>query len=234
MAQEKYAQVRLISKPENMLKTIYTACRTCYSADSPVYIYDCDSAQDEEKMLKLISRVVSSGHYSTIEHIQVSFAISNISRACSHQLVRHRHMSFSQNSQRYVKEKGQFDYLTPNTIEKNEELNKKFDEFMSKVSEFYLELTEAGIPAEDARAVLPNAASTSMVASLNLREMIHLANLRLCTRAQTEIRILVKRMCDELVKEEPWLKDYLVPKCERFGFCDEDKSCGRMPVKGQQ
>ena len=217
-----------------MLKTIYTACRTCYSADSPLNIYDCDSAQDEEKMLKLISRVVSSGHYSTIEHIQVSFAISNISRACSHQLVRHRHMSFSQKSQRYVKEKGQFDYLTPNTIEKNEELNKKFDEFMSKVSEFYLELTEAGIPAEDARAVLPNAASTSMVASLNLREMIHLANLRLCTRAQTEIRILVKRMCDELVKEEPWLKDYLVPKCERFGFCDEDKSCGRMPVKGQQ
>ena len=233
MAQEKYAQVRLISKPENMLKTIYTACRTCYSADSPLNIYDCDSAQDEEKMLKLISRVVSSGHYSTIEHIQVSFAISNISRACSHQLVRHRHMSFSQKSQRYVKEKGQFDYLTPNTIEKNEELNKKFDEFMSKVSEFYLELTEAGIPAEDARAVLPNAASTSMVASLNLREMIHLANLRLCTRAQTEIRILVKRMCDELVKEEPWLKDYLVPKCERFGFCDEDKSCGRMPTKGQ-
>ena len=232
MTEEKFAQVRLISKPENMLKTIYTACRTCYSADSPLNIYDCDSAQDEEKMLKLISRVISSGHYSTIEHIQVSFAINNISRACSHQLVRHRHMSFSQKSQRYVKEKGQFDYLTPETIERNEELNKKFDEFMSKVSEFYLELTEAGIPAEDARAVLPNAASTSMVASLNLREMIHLANLRLCTRAQKEIRILVKRMCDELIKEEPWLKDYLVPKCERFGFCDEDKSCGRKPTKG--
>jgi thymidylate synthase (FAD) len=105
--------------------------------------------------------VVSSGHYSTIEHIQVSFAISNISRACSHQLVRHRHMSFSQKSQRYVKEKGQFDYLTPDTIENNPELKEKFDEFMGKISEFYLELTEAGIPAEDARAVLPNAASTS-------------------------------------------------------------------------
>ena len=223
--------VHLISKPENMLKTIYTACRTCYSADTPFEIYN--STDDEEKMLKLIERVISSGHYSTIEHIQVTFAISNVSRACTHQLVRHRHMSFSQKSQRYVKEKGQFDYLTPNTIEKDEELNKKFDEFMAKVSEFYLELTEAGIPAEDARAVLPNAASTSMVASLNLREMIHLANLRLCTRAQTEIRILVKRMCDELIKEEPWLKDYLVPKCERFGFCDEDKSCGRMPTKGQ-
>ena len=233
MAQEKFAQVRLISKPENMLKTIYTACRTCYSADSPLNIYDCDSAQDEEKMLKLISRVVSSGHYSTIEHIQVSFAISNISRACSHQLVRHRHMSFSQKSQRYVKEKGQFDYLIPPTILRNEELKTKFDNFMVEISKFYCELTEAGIPAEDARAVLPNATSTSMVASLNLREMIHLANLRLCTRAQYEIRTLVRKMCEALLAEEPWLKPYLVPKCERLGFCDEDKSCGRMPTKDE-
>lgn len=231
MSENKYADVRLISKPENLLKTIYTACRTCYSADSPINIYDSGSAQDKEKMLKLINRVISSGHYSTIEHIQVSFAVSNISRACSHQLVRHRHASFSQKSQRYVKEKGQFDYLTPDTIEKNPELKEKFDNFMSKISEFYLELTEAGIPAEDARAVLPNAASTSMVVSMNLRELIHLANLRLCKRAQTEIRILVKRMCEELVREEDWLKDYLVPKCERIGYCDEDKSCGRKPTK---
>lgn len=233
MSNDKYAKVRLISKPENMLKTIYTACRTCYSADSPLNIYDCESAQDNEKMLKLINKVVSSGHYSTIEHIQISFAISNISRACSHQLVRHRHMSFSQKSQRYVKEKEQFDYIVPDTIENNAELKQKFDELMNKISDLYIEFTQEGIPAEDARAMLPNAASTSMVASLNLRELIHLANLRLCSRAQKEIRILVKRMCDELIKEEPWLKDYLVPKCERWGFCDEDKSCGRMPLKGQ-
>ncbi len=233
MENEKFAQVKLISKPENILKTVYTACRTCYSADSPQNIFESDSANDEEKMLKLIKRVISSGHYSTIEHVQISFAINNISRACSHQLVRHRHMSFSQKSQRYVKEKGQFDYLTPETIDKNPELKAKFDDFMGKISQFYLELTEAGIPAEDARAVLPNAAATSMVASLNLREMIHLANLRLCTRAQKEIRMLVKAMCQELTKEEPWLSDYLVPKCESLGFCDEDKSCGRKPVKGQ-
>ena len=93
--------VHLISKPENMLRTIYTACRTCYSALSPYEIYE--STDDEEKMLNLIERVISSGHYSTIEHIQVTFAISNVSRACTHQIVRHRHMSFSQKSQRYVK-----------------------------------------------------------------------------------------------------------------------------------
>lgn len=219
--------VHLISRPENMLKTVYTACRTCYSADSPYNIYQ--SSDDEEKMLKLIERVVSSGHYSTIEHIQVTFAISNVSRACTHQFVRHRHMSFSQKSQRYVKEKGQFDYLIPPTIEKDEKLKKKFVDFMEEISKVYTEFTEAGIPAEDARAVLPNACATSIVASLNLREMIHIANLRLCTRAQYEIRMMVKAMCDELIKVEPWLKPYLVPKCERLGFCDEDKSCGRMP-----
>ena len=195
----------------------------------PINIYN--STDDEEKMLKLIERVISSGHYSTIEHIQVSFAISNVSRACTHQLVRHRHMSFSQKSQRYVKEKGQFDFIIPPTIEKNPELKEKFENFMGEISKMYTEFTEAGIPAEDARFVLPNAAASSLVTSLNLRELIHLANIRLCTRAQCEIRIMVKMMCDELVKQEPWLKKYLVPKCERLGFCDEDKSCGRVPTR---
>ena len=110
--------VHLISKPDNMLKTIYTAARTCYSADTPFNIYE--STDDEEKMLKLIERVIGSGHYSVIEHIQVTFAISNVSRACTHQFVRHRHMSFSQKSQRYVKEKGQFDYIIPPTIARDE------------------------------------------------------------------------------------------------------------------
>ncbi len=224
--------VNLISKPENMIKTIYTACRTCYSADIPINIYN--STDDEEKMLKLIERVISSGHYSTIEHIQVTFAISNVSRACTHQLVRHRHMSFSQKSQRYVKEKGQFDFIIPPTIERNPELKEKFLNFMGEISKLYCEFTDAGIPAEDARAVLPNAAATSIVASLNLREMIHLANLRLCTRAQYEIRTMIKMMCEALIAEEPWLKRYLVPKCERLGYCDEDKSCGRMPTREKQ
>lgn len=223
--------VNLISRPENMLKTVYTAARTCYSADMPINIYN--STDDEEKMLKLIERVVGSGHYSVIEHIQVTFAISNVSRACTHQFVRHRHMSFSQKSQRYVKEKGQFDYIIPPTIARDEELKAKFVEFMGEVAEKYSEFVEAGIPAEDARAVLPNAAASSIVASLNLREMIHLANLRLCTRAQYEIRTMVKMMCDELIKVEPWLAPYLVPKCVKNGFCDEDKSCGRMPKLAQ-
>jgi thymidylate synthase (FAD) len=142
-------------------------------------------------------------------------------------------MSFSQKSQRYVTEKGDFDYIIPPTIDKNPELKEKYTEFMKEISCKYQEFIEAGIPAEDARFVLPNAAASSLVASLNLRELIHLANIRLCTRAQYEIRCMVKAMCAELVSQEPWLKDYLVPKCESMGFCDEHKSCGRKITKSE-
>ena len=221
--------VDLIAKPQNMLDVVYTACRTCYSAQLPAEIFG--NAPDDAKKLELIERVISSGHYSTIEHIQVTFAISNVSRALTHQLVRHRHMSFSQKSQRYVKEKGEFDYVVPTAIEKNAELLAKFDDFMAHTAEFYQELTAAGVLAEDARAILPNATASSLVVSLNLRELIHFANLRLCTRAQLEIRQLAKKMCDIMVSEESWLKIHLVPKCERLGYCDEDKSCGRVPTK---
>lgn len=226
-------EVKLISKPENMLKTVYTACRTCYSSKSPMDIYN-EIEDDKDKMLHLITKVISSGHYSTIEHIQVSYAISGISRACSHQLVRHRHMSFSQKSQRYVEEKGQFKYIVPKSIEKDKELLKKFNSYMETTSKFYREMVELGIKPEDARSILPNATSTSMVTSLNLRELIHLCNLRLCTRAQDEIREMTNQMAKCLVEVEPWLKPYLVPKCERLGFCDEHKSCGRKPTLSKQ
>ena len=96
--------VNLISKPENMLKTIYTACRTCYSADYPINIYE--NAADEEKMLKLIERVIGSGHFSTIEHIQVTFAISNVSRACTHSSCATDTCLFRKNPRDMLKKKG--------------------------------------------------------------------------------------------------------------------------------
>jgi len=227
---KKELEVSLISMPDNLLDVIYTACRTCYSADGAIEIFDNMTA-DNEKKLSLIKRVISSGHYSTIEHIQLSFAINNISRAATHQLVRHRHMSFSQKSQRYVKEKGEFDYIVPPAIEGNLALYAKFKEHMSKTAELYQEFVTNGIKGEDARSILPNATTSSLVCSLNLRELIHLANLRLCTRAQLEIRLAVKKMCMLVEEREPWLKEHLVPKCERLGYCDEDNSCGRKPTK---
>ena len=226
----KNLEVSLIAIPDNLLDTIYTACRTCYSADGAVEIYK-NITPDNEKKLSLIKRVISSGHYSTIEHIQLTFAINNISRAATHQLVRHRHMSFSQKSQRYVKEKGEFDYIVPKAIENNPDLLDKFEDFMKQTSDLYQYFIQNGIKGEDARAILPNAAASSLVTSLNLRELIHLANLRLCTRAQLEIRQAVQQMVKLVVEREPWLAEHLVPKCERLGYCDEDNSCGRMKTK---
>ena len=226
---KKELEVSLISIPNNLLDVIYTACRTCYSSDGAVEIYN-NITSDNEKKLSLIRRIIASGHYSTIEHIQVTFAINNISRAATHQLVRHRHMSFSQKSQRYVKE-ADFDYVIPGAIQNDPELLKDFEEHMETVSKLYAKFVEKGIKKEDARSILPNATASSIVCSLNLRELIHLANLRLCTRAQLEIRQTVKEMCRLIVEREPWLREHLVPKCERLGYCDEDNSCGRMKTK---
>ena len=226
---KKELEVSLISIPENLLDVIYTACRTCYSADGAVEIFK-NITSDNDKKLSLIKRIIASGHYSTIEHIQITFAINNISRAATHQLVRHRHMSFSQKSQRYVKE-ADFDYVIPASIQKDPVLSDKFEKQMNEISKLYNEFVESGIKKEDARSILPNACASSIVCSLNLRELIHLANLRLCTRAQLEIRQAVKKMCDLVIEREPWLKEHLVPKCERLGYCDEDNSCGRMQTK---
>lgn len=220
--------VHLVSGPDNPLKTIYTACRTCYSADYPYTIWEKDA--DEEKMLSLVKKVLQSGHHSTIEHCQYTFTISGVSRACTHQLVRHRHVSFSQKSQRYVVEKGQFEYIIPKTVE-SLGLQEEYATLMSRINEFYDQMIQKGIPAEDARFVLPNAATSSLVASLNLRELIHIANLRLCVNAQHEIRKLVDRMCRLVVEKEPWMGEYLVPKCSKNNYCDEIKSCGRYPQK---
>ncbi len=227
---KKSVEVELISFPENLLDTIYVACRTCYSPQGAIEIYNNLNATDEQK-LSLIEKVISSGHYSTIEHVQVTFAINNISRAATHQLVRHRHASFSQKSQRYVKEKAEFDYCMPTSIEANKALAAKFQKHMEDTHHLYLELIAQGIKAEDARAILPNAAASSIVVSMNLRELIHLANLRLCTRAQYEIRLTVRKMCTLVEEKAPWLANHLVPKCERLGYCDEDNSCGKMPKK---
>ncbi|MEW5819100.1 MAG: FAD-dependent thymidylate synthase [Cyanobacteriota bacterium] len=220
--------VDLVSAPESTLKTIYVACRTCYSEQYPNDIWN--EEVDEAKMLKLLSKVMSSGHHSTLEHCQYVFAVSGISRACSHQLVRHRHMSFSQKSQRYVTEISQFEYITPPSIEKSEFID-EYNNFMTEIQVFYTKMINAGIKAEDARFILPNATNTSMILSLNLREFIHVSELRLCANAQHEIRKLVQKMVNLAVKKDPWLKDYLVPKCVNIGYCNEFKSCGMYPAK---
>lgn len=213
-------RVKLLSYTPDMLGVIYAACKTCYSAESPVELFD------ESVDTKLIKQVYKSGHLSTFEHASFSFAIEGISRACSHQLVRHRHCSFSQQSQRYVK----FDapiFYEPDSILANREADALYNDFLIKSKEVYKKLIELGIKAEDARMVLPNATCSNITISLNLRELIHICGLRLCTRAQKEIRDVVQAMVDEVLNEQYWLKPYLVPQCERDGFCKEHNCCGR-------
>ena len=217
-------QVRLIEIPTDIVRTIYTACRTCYSSETPSEIFD--NSKTKEQMLKLIRNVMKSGHLSTVEHVQLTFTISNVSRCCIQQLTRHRFLMFSQQSQRYVS--GAPSIVTPNAIMSSDEARKIYTETMATITTAYNNLIRLGINAEDARYLLPNGATTNLVVSTNLRELMHVANLRLCTRAQQEIRQLVQAMCNEVVSHEFWLKEFLVPKCEVMGKCTERECCGRI------
>ena len=143
---------------------LYSACRTCYAEGTPQEQYaktqeELTGATGWEKKWKLIRHVLDSGHHSVLEHSQFTFFISGVSRALSHQLVRHRvGISFSQQSQRYCKFEKEFDYVIPPSIAKDEELKKKFESYMSDINSMYLDLLDhEGVPAEDARMVLPNA-----------------------------------------------------------------------------
>ena len=155
--------------------------------------------------MALVKHLYNNGHMSVMEHIYFTFKIEGISRACSHQLVRHRHCSFTQRSQRYCSEDG-FDVVTPKSIP-----DSLMSADMDCIKKWYDGYQRLDIPNEDARYILPNACATSLYLSCNLRELIHMANERLCTRAQWEIRDLVKAMC-KLV--DPQLKFMLVPKCK--------------------
>ena len=214
--------VKLINKSEHILDTMYVAARTCYSAESPIDI----KVGDEP--FKLIKKVLDSGHESIAEHVSFTFAIEGISRACSHQLVRHRHCSFSQQSQRYVNMKDA-EFVVPYGLKKEE--NDKIGALINYTMKTYNELIEAGVKQEDARAILPNCCTTNMVMTCNLRELMHICNLRMCSRAQKEVRELVTLMANEVIKVVPEMKEYLVPNCERLGFCPEHNGCGRKPSK---
>jgi len=153
----------------------------------------------EKEFVRIIRR---SGHHSVLEHAYATFRISGISRACSHQLVRHRLCSFTQKSQRYVDEKD-FSYVIPPSVEESEEAKKLFEEFMESARNTYVRLKELGIKNEDARYVLPNAAETEIVLTANFRELRHIISLRKDKSAQWEIRKLAHEMLRLLKEHAP-------------------------------
>ena len=212
-----------------MVDVLYTAMRTCYSKLSPVDIWEDTESISIEMKLNRIKACIKSGHHSTLEHVSFTFAIEGIDRAVSHQLVRHRTgISFSQKSQRYVNHR-ELKTTIPQSIEDEPTLKYKFNEIIEKIQETYNYFVVQGIKAEDARAILPNCTCTDLVMTINLRELIHVCNLRLCARAQLPIRQLFVKVKDTVLEQEPWLEEYLVSTCEMNGFCTEENCCGRKP-----
>ncbi len=175
------------------------------------------------------------GHASVLEHVVLTFGVEGISRAASHQLVRHRIASYSQQSQRYVS--ADFGYVTPGTIGEAEGRKGKkgsaalaalYHDHMEKSSALYAKLLAGGIPPEDARFVLPNASETKILVTMNARELHHFFALRLCRRAQWEIREAAMRMFDLAVAQAPLLFEKAGPGCVR-GKCPEGEfTCGQV------
>ena len=221
--------VALISYTPDPERTIAAAARV---STSPVGATKLMEKLTPQAVDRLLARLIASGHLSPFEHASFTFAIEGISRVTSHQLVRHRMASYTQQSQRYVSLK-EFDYITPATISAKPELEARYRDMVRAAHRLYLEMLDAGIPAEDARYVLPQAAETRLVMTMNARELIHVCSLRLCLRAQWEIVELFERVKAEVEKVAPRLGAELKPKCYRLGYCDEAESCGIFPTAAE-
>ena len=227
--------VRLVSYTPNPDQVCEMACRTCTSAECP----DISTAVNKTNALR---KALDSGHESVAEHAVFTFQIEGISRACSHQLVRHRMASYSQQSQRYVNMCG-FEYVTPLsigdrkigstldpiTLQKYEfTLKEEYDAIMKNLQSAYCRLVEKhGVPEEDARYILPNACCTNITVTMNARELRHFFKLRLCKRAQWEIRELAECMYGCVKHIAPVLFEGVGPACIMDGKCKEKKRCDK-------
>lgn len=196
------------------------AASTSIRSGSPSEIL---AKMDIETAKGKIRRVTGYGHASIIEHASFTFSIEDVSRAMTHQLVRHRIASYTQQSQRYVTYDTLEKYVTPQSIAANAEAKKVFDEALEKISETYQKLLKMKIPKEDARFILPNAAKTNIIVTMNARELRHFFNLRCCARAQWEIREVAIEMLRQAKKAAPVLFENCGPTCVELGWCTEGK-----------
>ncbi len=216
-------QVELLYHTQDLERAIATAARLCYA---PVGAAELMESLSEERVKSVLRTVLVSGHHSTLEHASYTFAIDGVSRALTHQLVRHRLASFNQQSQRYVKFKDGIDVVKPKSIAENEEASARFDDLIAQIEIAYQAFVEAGIPAEDARYILPNAAESKIVVTMNVRELLHFFELRCCNRAQWEIRDLAHRMLELARPTAPYVFADAGAGCVR-GHCPEGKmTCG--------
>lgn len=214
-------KVTLLSHTPEPEKLVAAAARLCYSNKE---ISEIMENFTEEKIDKFINKLMDLGHESPLEHVSFTFGIEGISRACSHQLVRHRIASYSQKSQRYVEEYD-FDYVTPPEIE-NSTYKAEYEHMMWSIQEFYRDLKAMGFESEDARMVLPNACTTSIIVTMNVRTLLNFFKHRDCNRAQWEIRGVSREMMSICQEIAPRLFRYAGASC-RYGKCSEGSmSCG--------
>jgi len=219
-------KVELINHTPEPEKTVAAAARLCYS---PLGASEIMDGLDELETTKFLAHLVEVGHLSPLEHVSFTFAVEGVSRALSHQMVRHRMASYSQKSQRYVSEEN-FDYVIPPSVEQNPAAREVFLKTVREIGEAYRQLA-AVVPREDARYLLPNACETKFVATYNARSLLNFFNLRCCNRAQWEIRRLAKEMRILVREAAPGIFQKAGPNCEIYGICYEGpRSCGRAKV----
>lgn len=212
-------RVELMEYTPHPEEVVALAAETCHTADLPEM-----TGMSGGKREKIIEFIKGCGHMSVLEHANFTFAISGVSRSLTHQLVRHRLASYSQQSQRYVDMKG-FSYVTPPTIRDDETASKVFSVIMENLAKGYEHLETLGVPMEDARYILPNAACTNIVVTMNGRELWHFFSLRCCNRAQWEIKALANKMLREVKGVAPTIFSDAGAPCKR-GPCPEGElSC---------
>ena len=191
----------------------------------------CDAAAvctDSDNGYRSLQHSLASGHESVLEHAVFTFRIEGVSRVTLAQLTRHRLASFSVQSQRYVK-MNDWKAIIPDTIIKSKFLQ-EVDEQIRHSMDLYQRMVEAGIPAEDARYVTPQAITTNLILTMNARELRHFFSLRCCNRAQWEIRHLADEMLRLCWKKAPILFETAGPGCVT-GNCLESRPCGQPRCK---
>lgn len=204
-------------------RVVATAARLCYS---PLPAEELWAGLTVEQQKGFLTKLWSYGHYSPFEHVTFTFAITGVSRALSHQLVRHRIASYAQRSQRYINE-AEFNVVTPPMIHSDSRAEAEFTMVIRQIREGYKRLIDLGMSKEDARYLLPNACETQLIMSMNARSLFNFFALRCCRRAQWEIRELAWELRRQVVKVAPLIFAHAGPQCLIKGECPEGRmSCG--------
>jgi thymidylate synthase (FAD) len=214
--------VKLLASTPDAAKVVASAAKLCYSPSGAADIFN---GLDAEKVSTFLNMLRESGHLSVFEHVSFTFAIEGISRVTTHQLVRHRVASYSQQSQRYVGMTKQ-DCIIPPSVLSNPVALAMFSQQNKEAMDCYNKLVEIGVPKEDARFILPHGMETRIVVTMNARELHHFFALRLCKRAQWEIRELARNMYILAKEAAPELFSIGGPSCVTNGVCTETHSCG--------